>query len=620
MRRLKQYIVYGSLGIVLALSGTSCEKFLNPEQELDITEDRLFNDWYEYRSVEMGMYGLQQKLVEQLFVLGELRGDLVNVTPTASADMVEVYNFSVSKENEYASPTNLFKLIAASNNFIAVLEREHPEVLDPEVYVSNYDRLYGEALCMRAWAYFNGVRIYGKMPFIHQSLATYEEIESFIHSSGTYIDSIYINFAKDGYYNDTVYNKPTELEKQYFDLELVIDHFSNELESKVKAVGVNHYVENNDVSWEVTIWNEWAMKSLLGHMFLTEGDLVKAAGYFEDVIYNPSEEFRYQLDESYFEESWRNIFSEIDNREHIYTIWFNKANFQQNQFQSFFEVGSPHNYMMKPSPQAIFNWETVWRFQNIYEHPSDPDETYMRFRGIPTDFYRGYGSSYLYVKNGMYLPEEDFERMFTLRADEDYRNSAAIMEGYDTLIYKYSVNKTSFDQDASYILYRAAGIHLYLAEIYTYWATDQGEGLVYTNTQEAVNLVNDGSTYSLVSDREQLGIRGRVGLGSNYDGIYIGNIIYNHDPYTNEILSYTDLSGNFQGKQLALEDQVINERAMELAFEGERFYDLMRVAKRRNDPSYLARMVSAKYPAGQRDQIYSLLLDETNWYINYFDE
>jgi hypothetical protein len=29
--------------------------------------------------------------------------------------------------------------------------------------------------------------------------------------------------------------------------------------------------------------------------------------------------------------------------------------------------------------------------------------------------------------------------------------------------------------------------------------------------------------------------------------------------------------------------------------------------------------VSAKYPAGQREQIYNLLLDENNWYIHYFE-
>ncbi len=133
-------------------------------------------------------------------------------------------------------------------------------------------------------------------------------------------------------------------------------------------------------------------------------------------------------------------------------------------------------------------------------------------------------------------------------------------------------------------------------------------------------IVDDGSNYTLNYGCEQLGVRGRVGLGSANDGIYVGNINYIHDPFTNEILGYRDLYGNFEAKQEYLEEVVMDERARELAFEGERFYDLMRVARRRNDPSYLAKAVSEKYPAGQQDQIYNLLLDESNWYINYFEE
>jgi len=56
-----------------------------------------------------------------------------------------------------------------------------------------------------------------------------------------------------------------------------------------------------------------------------------------------------------------------------------------------------------------------------------------------------------------------------------------------------------------------------------------------------------------------------------------------------------------------------------LAWEGERFYDLMRVAKRRNDPSFLAKKVSAKFSGSQRQAIYNKLLNEKNWYINIFD-
>lgn len=619
MRKVRKYLALAGLVALTGIMLTSCEKFLNPQQELNITEDMLFDDWYEYRAVAMGMYGLQQNLAEQLFILGELRADLVEVTESASADMVEIQNFSVSKTNEYASPTALFRLISASNNFIRILEEKHPEVLDLESPVTNYDRLYGEALCMRAWAYFNGVRIYGKVPYIYESLVTYDEVNDFVNSSGSYIDSVYINFSVDGYYNDTILNKPVELEKQYMDTEMVIDFYSDQLENNVKAVGVNHYVENDDISWEVTIWSPWAMHALLGQMFLTRGDLAQAAIHFEEIIYNTSENYRYQLDETYGYGNWRNIFDGIDSREHIYTLWFNKANFQQNQFQNFFEPWIPHNYMLKPTYQAVFNWETQWRQQRMDYISFAPEKSEWIFRGFPSDFFRGIGSSYMYVKNGVPISDEQYFEMLMLRADEDDRNSKAIMDGMDTMIYKYSVNKNIFDQDANYIIYRAGGIHLYLAEIYVFWVAQRDE-LIRTETAMSEAVMNDGSNYSVRPDREQLGVRGRIGLGSDNDGIFMSDDNFTFDPFTNEILGYSSLSGQFQTKQQIFEQRIMDERARELAFEGERFYDLMRVAKRRNDPAYLAKAVSAKFPPGRRDIIYARLLDENNWYINYFDE
>ena len=191
----------------LLLAGVlfSCEDFFNPEQGVTVTEDQLYTDWYEYRAVALGMYGLQQQLVEQLMVLGELRGDLLTVTDNADEDLMEIYNFNVSKDNKYASPQNFFKLIAATNRLISILEERQPRVTNLTLTeVNNYDKLYGEALCMRAWAYFNAARIYGKVPFIDQRLSTIEEIEQFINSPGSYVDSVYIKYSINGFNNDTM--------------------------------------------------------------------------------------------------------------------------------------------------------------------------------------------------------------------------------------------------------------------------------------------------------------------------------------------------------------------------------------------------------------------------------
>ena len=614
-----KYIAHASIYLIIAASLllVSCESFFEPDQGLIVDESKYFNDWNEYRAAELGLYALQQELVTQLVVLGEVRADLVNITENADRDLIEVATFQITPGNKYASPLNFYRLIGACNRLSTQLEMDHPEVLmDTDVTI--YDRLYGEVLCMRAWAYFNAVKIFRKVPYIWPSLTTVEDIDAYVSSSKTIINPMRINYGPDGYDNDTIYGDTIVLDRIYLDLATLADTIDYQLTEKVKTVGVLHNLVNGDPSWDVTIWNRFAKECLLGQINLELGNYVEAVRHFDQIMYYSKYNIvgsfvRFGLDNKFSNNSWRNIFSGIDADEHILTLWFNKSYQQQNQLQILFSNEVPNLYMLKPTRSAIEKWESQWRDFARIEN-TNPDLTVLDSVkiGLPGDFSRGYNISYVYVRNGINLTTSEVSKILELKRKRNTLAVNTLMNGVDTVVNKYSINKNSYDHDANFPIYRAAGIHLYYAAIFARWRFPDASGIVRPNVSISLDVLNNGD-YDFNS--KQLGVRGRVNLGSGNSAISLADPIYIHDPVTNEVIGYYDYSGNLAAKQLYLEDIIQDERARELAFEGERFYDLMRIARRRDDPAYLADKVAAKFESPMREQVREHLMNEENWYL-----
>jgi hypothetical protein len=167
--------------------------------------------------------------------------------------------------------------------------------------------------------------------------------------------------------------------------------------------------------------------------------------------------------------------------------------------------------------------------------------------------------------------------------------SFVMLDENTPMINKYSLETSSY-LDAHNILYRAEDIHMVMAE-----------ALNRMNDTTALIFINNGiknvkgSLPGFATWRDNLGIRGRVELL----------------PVTVPE-SITDETARME----YIEELIIQERSMELAFEGKRWFDLMRVARRRNDPSWLASKVAAKFsnPA-EAEAIRTKLLTEENWYM-----
>lgn len=65
-----------------------------------------------------------------------------------------------------------------------------------------------------------------------------------------------------------------------------------------------------------------------------------------------------------------------------------------------------------------------------------------------------------------------------------------------------------------------------------------------------------------------------------------------------------------------IEDYILRERGLELGFEGDRWYDIMRIAKRRS-PQYLIDRVKKRIPVSEHARIQAQLSDPKNWYLPY---
>ena len=154
---------------------TSCDDFFDQESDdvLYAEKEHLNNAVDTIYSVT-GILTKLQALADRTILLGEVRGDLVDLTAEASNDLREVATFSISDDNMYNKPSDYYAVINNCNYFITHVDTAMKSNRNENIFMKEY----AAVKAIRAWTYLQLVLNYGQVPFYTEALLSKEEAEA----------------------------------------------------------------------------------------------------------------------------------------------------------------------------------------------------------------------------------------------------------------------------------------------------------------------------------------------------------------------------------------------------------------------------------------------------------
>lgn len=595
MNRFKYLIFSFSLAIVF-LEMNSCV-------ETPIDEAVAYDDFYanlnDADAMVLGIYGKVMGLADRLVVLNELRGDMLDVTSNADRNLIEINQQTASEGNYYTDVTPFYEVIQNCNdalyNFDIMLKNN-------KLTGAEYSEVYSDIGAVRCWLYYQlGVQ-FGTIPYITKPLVSIKDVVS----------------AKENMLDlDALIPELISFMEKLPTLE---DYTNSELiDGTVDGVSLIPFFINK--------------KCLLGDLYLFNNQYDKAATLYRDVLSTGEDKDAGNKDNSYYYRL--NIFdrnSWVGGDVNCFAVAFNRYNSMDSE--------------------RMYN---AWK--NMFE--KDADDRYVKYEMI-------WEMSY----NSTFAPEYPFNKLFATEGVGEYKlkpSTYAIDEmwGEETLsngypydcrgisggvsktddgryvVAKYSMNydakSTPYDNNGKWFLYRAATLHLRFAEAANRSESGGGYPLL------AWALVNDGikGTAFYWTHNDGSSYRGdsifysSYGPGKPYPAPYYFDARNSNDPYIRAPWRDT---GGIRGRaylpnvQLAattkqdsiteIEQMIVKEDGLELAFEGDRWTDLIRVARRLqkingSGGQFLYDKLHRKYElAGLPMPDFT---DEKNWYLPFYE-
>ena len=190
MRHLFIYIKSAALAAVVALGAASCADFLEIEPRDIVTEDNFWNEKSDIEQMVAGCYTSMQNdnFIYRCIVWGELRSD--NIFPGNNVqnnyyDLYQALRENLLSTNQFTSWQSFYQVINKCNTII----RMAPVVSekDPSYRESDVKATIAEVTALRSLCYFYLIRAFDQVPFYRESVQQEDEVMYLMPDSFGYV-------------------------------------------------------------------------------------------------------------------------------------------------------------------------------------------------------------------------------------------------------------------------------------------------------------------------------------------------------------------------------------------------------------------------------------------------
>ena len=633
---------------LLTLAMASCSDMLESDStRQDFNPD--MNEKTDSLFYSFGIFEAMQRLADQYVMLGEMRGDLLETTSYTDNNLRRLADFSATTENKYDSAYVYYRVINNCNYYLAY--RDTTLTTNSRNVVINE---YAAVKAIRAWAYLQLGRNYKKVPFYTQPLTQISDI------------------------NDNHFPELT-LSEMVAQLAPDLEQFSGYsvpdagYPSSIISVGTPNW--SNTQKYFSPKRCYIPVDVVLGDMYLEVGDYSNAALHFIKYLNEVSSELPGNMTAT-----MRSKSVETEDGMPAEQLPDSKLVTSLNSWSQIFSTNSVSDIIsyipMASTKQYGYTIQLPLIFGADYYATPDEASGIKRSSGLPL-------ISEIQVKPSSVLntlsdSTEFYHYTWADASNVDYNTVAAAKVGdmrLRNIIDQQTVNSeqlqwiTKYD-NANVVLYRLSTVLLRLAEALNrldmpdaaFGILKDGIGYgmycaaIYSNSYiTAETWLKLQTTYPLLSASTLAnryittnGITVYSGIHGHGAGQATSNIRYEVKKIANENviqLSYVpnrttpytfdrmvglkmqeiqDTYGATVGATKrdtinAIEDMLCDEYALELAFEGSRYYDLMRLARHKNRDGlygadfgnrWFAQKLAFKNPTVN-------LRNQNNWYLPF---